>query len=190
VKTGLIVCFTGPSGVGKTSYTKRLIEKYNFILPTIATTRLRRTDDGNNYMYVSEALFLQMMENNSFVEWDKYLDCYYGTLLKDFNESLTLKNTNGLILDLTPNGCNKIKEMYPSAIIIAILPDDSSWLIKRLIDRNSQSIEEIKKRTGILEEYISKLKTLQCDFIYANYSEKSWDNTFKKIERIILKKAK
>ena len=187
---GSIICFTGPSGVGKTSYAKRLIEKYNFILPTIVTTRLKRTDDGENYMYVSEELFLQMLKNGSFVEWDKYLDCYYGTLLNNFNESLTLENVNGFILDLTPSGCNKIKEIYPLAIIIAILPDDSNWLIKRLISRNSQPLEEIERRTAILEEYIGEVKKLECDFIYANYSENSWDETFKEIERIISKKAK
>ncbi len=185
-----IICFTGPSGVGKTSYAKRLIEKYNFIPPTTVTTRLKRADDGENYMYVSEELFLQMLKNGSLAEWDKYLDCYYGTLLNNFNESLTLENVNGLVLDLTPSGCNKIKEIYPLAIIIAILPDDSNWLIKRLTSRNSQPLEEIKKRTAILEKYISEVKKLECDFIYANYSENSWDKTFEEIERIILKQAK
>ncbi|MGI6373736.1 MAG: hypothetical protein ACOX0C_00045 [Patescibacteria group bacterium] len=78
--------------------------------------------------------------------------------------------------------------MYPSAII-TILPDDPSWLAKSLMDRNSQSIEEIKKRTDTLEEYTSELKALKCNFVYTNYSEKSWDKTFKEIERIIFKKS-
>lgn len=130
-----------------------------------------------------------MLKSGSFIEWDKYLDCYYGTLLNNFNDSLMLKSVNGFILDLTPSGCNKIKETYPSTIIIAILPNDSSWLIKRLISRDSQTREEIERRTAILKEYIAEVKKLKCHFIYANYSKSSWNETFSKIEKIIFKKS-
>lgn len=69
-----VISFVGPSGVGKTSYAKRLIEKHDFVLPTVATTRCPRTDDSNHYLYVTEATFLKMAISDNFIEWDNYLN--------------------------------------------------------------------------------------------------------------------
>lgn len=180
-----IVCFVGPSGVGKTSYAKRLMEKYGFALPTAITTRQQRSDDSENYQYVSESTFLKMVNSDSFLEWDRYLNYYYGTLTQSIKKVVGSKHHYGVILDLTPVGCQKVKEVIPSAVIIALLPDDSAWLFERLISRNSQPTEEIHMRTKLLNSYLDEVNSLTCKKVYASFSPDSWDDTFEAIKKIV-----
>lgn len=182
---GRVVCLVGPSGVGKTSYAKRLVKKYGFAVPTVITTRQRRSDDGENYQYVLESTFLEMVNSGFFLEWDKYSDYYYGTLAQSVKEIVDSKHPSGVILDLTPIGCQKVKKTIPSAVIIALLPDNPSWLFKRLISRNSQSPEEIQMRTKLLSSYLDEINLLTCKKVYTSFSSDSWDNTFAAIAKII-----
>ena len=171
-----VVCLVGPSGVGKTSYAKRLVRKYNFAVPTAITTRQRRSDDGENYQYVSESIFLEMVNSGSFLEWDRYSNYYYGTLAQSVKEIIDSEHPNDVVLDLTPVGCQKVKKLMPSAVIIALLPDNPAWLIERLISRNSQSLEEIQIRTKLLNSYLDEVNSLICKKVYASFSPDSWDN--------------
>jgi len=182
---GRVVCLVGPSGVGKTSYAKRLVKKYGFAVPTVITTRQRRSDDGENYQYVLESTFLEIVNSGFFLEWDKYSDYYYGTLAQSVKEIVDSKHPSGVILDLTPIGCQKVKKTIPSAVIIALLPDNPSWLFKRLISRNSQSPEEIQMRTKLLSSYLDEINLLTCKKVYTSFSSDSWDNTFAAIAKII-----
>jgi guanylate kinase len=182
-----VVCFVGPSGVGKTSYAKRLVKKYGLAVPTVITTRQRRSDDGENYQYVSESTFLEMVKLGSFLEWDRYLNYYYGTLAQSVKEIINSKHPSGIILDLTPVGCQKVKKLMPSAVVIALLPDNPEWLIERLISRNSQISEEIQLRTKLLNSYLDEVNSLACKKVYASFSADSWDDTFEAIEKIVFK---
>lgn len=180
-----IVCLVGPSGVGKTSYANRLVDKYNFSLPTIFTTRQPRSDDGTHYRYVSKSVFMEMVRLGKFLEWDRYIDYYYGTDAKSVYRVTKCRKNSAIVLDLTPNGCRKVIMSEPSAIVIAILPDDPTWLFERLKRRNSQSIEEIEVRTNLLRQYLNDVNSLTCQKTYASFSPDSWDSTFQAIERII-----
>lgn len=183
---GKVICFVGPSGVGKTSYTKRLIGKYNFGLPTVVTTRQPRSDDDGRYLYVTDPTFIEMVSSDYFLEWDRYSDYYYGTLLRSVEEFANSVHHCGVILDLTPRGCRKVKKLIPTAIVIALLPDDPAWLFERLISRSSQSLEEIQRRTNLLKGYLDEVELLNCTKIYASFSPESWDKTFEAVEKGIL----
>jgi guanylate kinase len=161
------------------------VDKYDFRLPVVITTRPPRSDDGTNYRYVSKPVFLEMIHLGELLEWDQYTDYYYGTSAKSVYEASNSVGCHGLILDLTPGGCRKIMTVEPSAIVIAILPDDPAWLFERLKNRNSQSLEEIRVRANLLERYIDEVNSLACEKVYASFSSDSWDSTFQAIERAI-----
>jgi len=185
-KQGRMICFVGPSGVGKTSYASRLMKKHGFTLPDVVTTRQRRLDDDHRYQYVTESTFAEMKRSGLFLEWDKYADHSYGTLARSVEETINSKHGHGIILDLTPNGCRQIVNTVPTAIVIALLPDDPTWLFERLKNRNSQSLEEILLRTGILKNYLKETGSLTCKKVYVGFSPDSWDKTFEVIEKIVL----
>jgi len=180
-----VVCLVGPSGVGKTSYAKRLVKKHRFVLSSVITTRQHRSDDDERYQYVTDSVFIEMVNSGFFLEWDKYSDYHYGTPIRGVEEIANSECHTGVILDLTPNGCKKVLEVIPTATIIALLPDNPTWLFERLISRNSQPLDEIQARTKLLKSYLDEMKLLVCRKVYASFSPDSWDKTFGEIESII-----
>jgi len=180
-----IVCFVGPSGVGKTSYIKRLVRAFGFQVPAVVTTRKSRVDDGQNYIYLSKSEFLRMISEKKFIEHDSYNGYYYGTIKDTVMEIFHSSKACGCVLDLTPEGCRQVKAVIPEAIIISLLPDDVGWLKKRLFERGFDSSKAIRQRTKILESFIEDVKNLDSRIIYCNYNPESWDSTFSEIVSII-----
>ena len=176
-----IVCFVGPSGVGKTSYARRLVQNFNFQIPSVATTRKPRQDDGSCYIYLNESEFLRMISNGKFIEWDSYNGYYYGTLKESVLTIINSQKAGGCVLDLTPNGCRQVKATISETIIIALLPDDPNWPKKRLFERGTDDVSVIEQRTKILVKFIDEVKSLDAKCVYCNYSPKSWGPTFDEI---------
>jgi len=92
----------------------------------------------------------------------------------------------GVVLDLTPNGCRQVMKMIPSAIIIALLPDDPGWLFQRLLGRDPHLLKEINARTNLLHNYLNEINQLGfCTRVYVGFSPDSWDETFENIKKIV-----
>lgn len=178
---GKIVCFVGPSGVGKTSYINRLKNEFGFITPTIVTTRKPREDDNSHYVYVDESSFRRMIKSGDFLEWDEYGDYYYGTK----KDSVSNAGDDDYVLDLTPVGCRQIQAKIPEAIIIALLPDDASWLKKRLFERGTNNVSEIERRTKLLDGYIEQVEKMNTPVVRCKFSPSSWEDTFQEIVNIV-----
>ncbi len=146
-KHGEIIVVAAPSGTGKTTIVKRILNKFPEINFSIsATTRKKRENETNGveYFFISEQEFKEKIKNNEFAEWERFYDYYYGTL-KSFIDNYILAN-KPILLELDVNGALSIKKNYPKAHLIYIVPPSKEELIKRLTARNTESEEDLKKR--------------------------------------------
>ncbi len=132
-----LVVISGPSGVGKTTIIKNILQdeelKDKMMFSVSHTTREKREGevDGQDYFFVSEEEFMRMIEKDEFIEWAKVHGHLYGTSYK--NIELAQKSGKLLILDIDVQGAEKVREkMGDSAIFIFIKPPTLEELKKRL----------------------------------------------------------
>lgn len=144
---GKIFVISAPSGTGKTTIIKRIMEIFPELTFSIsATTRERRSFeiDGKDYFFISEEEFKKKIENDEFVELEKFYDYYYGTLKSFVNKKL--EENCSLIFEVDVKGALNIKKCYPEAILIFIEPPSIETIKQRLIQRNTESEEDFIKR--------------------------------------------
>lgn len=139
--------FSAPSGSGKTTIVRDILKQYpEFLFSVSATTRKRRNveKDGVDYFFISEEEFKKKIDDGEFVEWEKFYDYYYGTLKKIVDANIS----NGLVtvFEVDVKGAISIKKVYPFATLIFIAPPSIEELKERLIKRNTESDEDLKKR--------------------------------------------
>lgn len=156
--SGKIYVISGPSGVGKGTLLKLLLNKHPEIgLSISATTRNPRQGevDGKNYFFLSKEKFEEAIKNDEFLEWAKFADNYYGTYKKTVRD--ILDSGKNIALEIEVQGAMQVKEKLPEAVLIFICPPSLDELKERLVNRNTESEEAIKKRLSIVEsEYRMK----------------------------------
>ena len=148
INKGDLIIISGPSGCGKGTICKELIKNStNITISTSATTRKPRTGeiDGVDYYFISKKEFEEKISNDEFLEFAKvHHNNYYGTL-KD--KVLTnINNGIDVILEIDINGALQIKNTMPEAIFIFIMPPSMRELKRRLIERNTETKEQIIDR--------------------------------------------
>ncbi len=146
-KEGLLIVVSGFSGAGKGTAMKRLMEKYNtYALSISATTRKPREGevDGREYFFKTVEEFEQMIADDQLVEYAQYVGNYYGTPRQYVEEQL--KAGKNVILEIEIQGALKIKEKFPEAVLMFIVPPSAKVLRDRLIGRGTESIEVVEAR--------------------------------------------
>ncbi len=146
-KKGLLIVISGPSGSGKGTIIKELLKNNkNIWLSISCTSRLPRPKEvnGKDYYFLTNEEFEKKIENNEMLEYAKYGDNYYGTPREYIKNHLD--NGEDVILEIEIQGALKIKEILPETLFIFILPPSMEELKKRLIGRNTESMEKIEKR--------------------------------------------
>tara|TARA_B100001248_G_C27376408_1_gene454522 strand:+ start:149 stop:733 length:585 start_codon:yes stop_codon:yes gene_type:complete len=180
-RENIMVILSSPSGVGKTTITKKIQQKYpSFKISVSHTTRLARSNevDGIDYNFISSAKFKKLINENKFYEYAKIFDNYYGTLKKNVDE-LILKND--LIFDIDWQGTKQLSKFENLKLIkIFLVTPNKKELKERLVARNQNSEEEVEKRFKSFEEDVQHWK--DYDYIIIN---KNLDICFKQIENII-----
>jgi len=148
---GRLVIISAPSGAGKTTIVKHLLEMgLNLEFSVSATTRPRRENetDGEDYFFLTVSEFRKKIENNEFVEWeDVYKDILYGTLKSEL-ERIWVKGKH-VLFDVDANGGINLKKKFGTeSIAIFIMPPSIEELENRLVKRGTESIEKIKMRVS------------------------------------------
>ena len=147
VQKGILVVVSGFSGVGKGTIMKRLIEKYdNYALSISATTRQPRIGetDGKEYFFHTKEEFQQMIAEDALVEYACYCENYYGTPKKYVEEQMALGKD--VILEIEIQGALKIKEKFPEAMLLFVMPPSAEALKERLTGRGTETPEVIEAR--------------------------------------------
>ena len=176
----IMLILSSPSGVGKTTLTKKIQQKYpNFKISVSHTTRTPRSNeiDGVDYHFVSNEKFKDLIKQNKFYEYAKIFENFYGTS-KEYVDK-TIKN-NDIIFDIDWQGTKKLSKFKNLNLIKIYLITDKSELKKRLIKRNQNTPEEIEKRYKSYDEDIKHW--VDYDYIIIN---KNLETCFKQIENII-----
>ncbi len=177
----IMVILSSPSGVGKTTLTKKFQQKYqSFKISVSHTTRSPRSNeiDGVDYFFVSKTKFEELIKKNKFYEYAKIFGHYYGTL-KEYVDKTT--QTNDILFDIDWQGTKQLSKFKNLNLIkIFLITDNKQELKKRLIKRNQNTKEEIEKRFNSFDEDIKHWN--DYDYIIIN---KNLEICFKQIEKII-----
>ncbi|NEO26446.1 MAG: guanylate kinase [Kamptonema sp. SIO4C4] len=145
--TGKLVVLTGPSGVGKGTLVKALLQRRpDLYLSVSATTRPPRDGEqhGRDYYFLSRGEFQALIQEGELLEWAEYAGNYYGTPRQRVKEQIDEGKT--VLLEIELVGARFIKESFPEAYSIFILPPSVDELERRLRDRGTDSEEVIEKR--------------------------------------------
>ena len=178
----IMLVLSSPSGVGKTTLTKKIQQKYkSFKISVSHTTRSPRSNevDGVDYNFVSHEKFQNLIKKNDFYEYAKIFGNFYGTLKKNIDKSII---ENDIIFDIDWQGTKNLSKFKNLKLIkIFLIADNKEELNKRLLKRNQNTTEEISKRLNAFDDDIKHWN--DYDFIVIN---KNLDICFKQIEDIIL----
>ena len=146
-KQGILVVLSGFSGAGKGTIMKALLERHDdYALSISATTRKPRAGEveGREYFFVSKEQFLSMVEEDALIEHAQYVDNYYGTPKRYVEEQRAAGKD--VILEIEIQGALKIKEKFPDALLIFVMPPDAAELERRLTGRGTESPEAVRAR--------------------------------------------
>ena len=177
----IMVILSSPSGVGKTTITKKIQQKYpSFKISVSHTTRLPRSNEVNgiDYNFTSNLEFKKLIKEDKFYEYAKIFDNYYGTLKKNVDDLII---NNDIIFDIDWQGTKQLSKFKNLKLIkIFLVTPNKKELKERLIARNQNSEKEVEKRFKSFEEDVQHWK--DYDYIIIN---KNLDICFKQIENII-----
>ena len=186
LEENIMVILSSPSGVGKTTITKKLQQKYQNLKISIShTTRPPRSNeiDGVDYNFISKKKFEELIKKKNFYEYAKIFENYYGTLKKNVDETI---KKNDIIFDIDWQGTKQLTSFKNLNLIkIYLITDSKSELKKRLLKRDQNTKEEVEKRFNSFDEDIKHWN--DYDYILIN---KNLEACFKQVEQIILNHKK
>lgn len=163
---GLLFVVTGPSGAGKTTLIKQLLEEHSELHFSVSfTTRPPRKNevDGKDYCFVDEKTFFQMVQSNDLLEYAEVHGYYYGTSKEYVDSQLSKSN---ILLDIDVQGALNVKRALPDSAVCFVAPPNYEEMKKRLVNRATESERDLKKR---LDDAVDELKKIEhFDYLIVN----------------------
>jgi guanylate kinase len=181
--SGLLIVLCGPSGVGKSTISRKLSEMMNVWYTVSATTRAKRPgdDNGKTYEHIQKPEFFKRLDSDQFLEYAQVYGDYYATPKHPALDYLT--QGRDVLLEIDVQGALQVRYHYPRALLIFILPPDEPTLLQRLTDRARDDSEEINKRYRAAKREIHMAKgSTAFEFMVVNDSV---DRAVEEIAKII-----
>lgn len=182
-RRGMMIVLSSPSGAGKTSLSRKLLEKNkNLFLSISFTTRPPRPLEVNesDYFFVNDEKFIDMLNKDEFLEHAKVFDFYYGTPKKPVMNAL--KSGKDILFDIDWQGTQQLMNSVQDDLVkIFVLPPSAKELEKRLLKRNQDTDETVKKRMSKASDEISHYA--EYDYIIIN---EDFDESLEKINSILI----
>lgn len=178
---GKPILITGPSGVGKGTIVRSLLQRHPELCLSISTTTRNPRPgeiDGVDYYFTSRNAFEKAIAGSEFLEWTKYAGNYYGTPKTQVKE--LLEQGKLVILEIELLGARAIAETFPDALRIFILPPSLAQLEARLRKRGKDSESAIEKRLMRAKEEIAAKDEFEIQIVNDNLAQ-----TITQIEQVI-----
>lgn len=167
MRKGILMVVSGFSGAGKGTLMKKLVTDYpNYALSVSMTTRAPRKGEteGKSYFFVDNATFEQTIADNGLVEYARYCDNYYGTPRAWVEQQMNAGKD--VVLEIEIQGALKVKEKFPDALLLFVMPPNAEELRKRLTGRGTETQEVIASR---MSRAVSEAEGIeQYDYIVIN----------------------
>lgn len=180
-KRGLLFVLSGPSGVGKGTIVKRLLNEHPELkLSVSVTTRSPRPGEveGQSYFFRTPDEFQRMVAAGELLEYAQFANGFYGTPRRFVEEEL-LKGHN-VVLEIDTKGAIQVKERVPNGVYIFVLPPTMDELQDRLVKRQTEAAEAIAKRLAIAVDELNYLPLYDYQLVNDDL-----DQAVKRVEAII-----
>lgn len=155
---GLIIVLSAPSGTGKSSICRKVLAACPMMEFSVSyTSRAPRPTEisGKDYHFIARKDFQQRIDQGEFVEWVENYGNFYGTSVKAISD--VLNQGKDLLLDIEPRGARAIKNKFPDAVFVFVLPPSLDELLKRLEKRGHESADAIKTRFAQAERELKEV---------------------------------
>ena len=178
---GNLTVLTGPSGVGKGTIVRKILQSHSEVWLSIsATTRQPRCGeiDGEHYYFLEKKNFQEIINKDGFLEWASFSNNFYGTPKKIVKEKI--EKGKNVLLEIELEGARQIRKSFPEALQIFLAPPNISELEKRIRGRGTESEKSIRDRLAIANNEINAKKEFDAVVINDDI-----EKAFKEIEDLM-----
>lgn len=178
-----ILLFIGPTAVGKSTLIERSLKDFPqlFDIITYTTRPMRQGEsEGNPYHFVDEKRFKSLIDDGFFLEWAIVHGNMYGTPRRDIDE--TAKNGRIAIMDIDVQGAKKLREEYPQAVTVFLMPPSMDSLRQRFIKRGITNQEDLDRRLETAKREMTQAEDFDHQIVNDDFEE-----TYTEVRKIIEK---